>query len=204
MLIEKREKNNSLTMECSLGSPPALCRHTHTQRPKNAWRMEQGLNKYPFPTRAVKWCRLPDWGKWSSHEGAPAGHKTWWLSGVNLFSMAEKTARLRPLVCFLSLAWLLKAWGWKRVMLLLLVLLLRSWNSSCSGHLKAAQKLLLQLLQAREGKSFFAWANKTKLSQVKLNCIAPWNAWAGRFWKMPMKELKTSPSLVAHTPSPGP
>lgn len=159
--------------------------------------MGQMLKRYPFLMRGAGWHWLSHRGKWSFHKGFPAGGKNWWFSGAYLLSLC-RCSNWAGVSCVLSLLGSAPQ-GWNGVTLLLSVPLLQCRASSFSIHLKAAQRLLLQLLQAGEGKSFFAWANKTKLSQAKPNCTAPWNAWAGRLQKMPPKKPKAPlPQLHTH------
>lgn len=64
--------------------------------------------------------------------------------------------------------------------------LLQSWITSCLVHLKADERLLLQLLQATGGKSFFAWANKSKLHSA-MECLG------SEASKVPTKSPKLPP-----------
>lgn len=73
------------------------------------------------------------------------------------------------------------------------------WSSSSSVHLKAAERLLLQLLQAREEKSFLPGTIK-QAGQAKPNWTVPQSAWAVRPQKFLPKRLKTLSSPDPHRP----
>lgn len=118
--------------------------------------------------------------------------------GGSLVSRAGRAAGLDSLLCFLCPAQLPKAWSWNRGALSP-VPLLQPLTSSCSVHLKAAGRLLLQLLQVREGKSFLP-ETKKPASQAKPNHTAPQKCtWAVRVQKCHQKtQLPPLPQPCTH------
>lgn len=116
---------------------------------------------------------------------------------------AGEAAGLEPLNVFSSqLGVVYCSLGWSGAALLLLAQRPWSLTSSCSVRLKAAQRLLLQLLRAKERKSFLP-GPKTKSAQQNARRAEPWKTWVGSFYKCSHKSKTLHPPEVPHKPGLG-
>lgn len=143
--------------------------------------------------------------KWSLHEGIPAGHKNLVVLRCQPPHHGRQSSWAGA--CVFSLPGLaFQSWGWNRPAPLPLIPLLQPQTSSSSAHLKAAERLLLQLLQAREEKNFLpgptkpSWPSKTQLNRTT-ECLSS-AASLILHAQIPAKKPEDPPSLAPHTPRP--
>lgn len=157
------------------------------------------LKKYPFLTHSARWGWLSLWRTGASMKGFQQDTKTWWLSGVNLLTTADRAAGLEP-VCFLSLVWLSKAGAGTDQ-------LHSHWSPSSSPRPAALQLTSRQLKDcycsfSKPGKrKTFCLGQQNQAGQAKPNWTAPQSAWAVRLHSFfTLKFLPKSPRILPPWP----